>query len=353
MSLVAAMMMPITTKMTTRTCVQIQNGDMTTGYEIAAPAGVRLPFTGPAAATIGCMSAEEDATGRVEDILDKVEREVARRRALQQEEESRAAQEPAEPAPPPAAAPAPAPAGPVLGAPPPDGPPVTQPPPPPAHRPALSPEPSRPISLADPAAPQATSPQQLASGLAAARRRLAIVNAQLDDLTSEIAQLSQQAVAARPAPPAAPVATPAPAPEPAPEPEPTPAPAPVVATEPATTPPPVPRTEAPPAPPASTPDPPPAPPSREAAPALSAPGKRRKAPPSGMRVRPRPPAQSQRRTPPEEQARLVAVELAVSGEPKGEVAHVLKSRWPDVDPASILDSLYGRHASPTARMSGT
>ena len=338
-SLVAAMMMPITTKMTTRTCVQIQNGDMATGYEMTSTRRGSPAGDGAAGRYDRGMSADENASGRVEDILDKVEREVARRRALQQEEEARAAEEPAAPAASPAAGPSPPAPSPALGPPPPDGPPVTLPPPPPGLRPALSPEPARPISLSDPNAPQATSPQQLASGLAAARRRLAIVNAQLDDLTSEIAELSQQAVAARPAPPAAPV-PPAPAPEPEPAPEP------------------VPEAEAPPAAPAPPPAQTttaetPAPPSREAAPALSAPGKRRTAPPSGMRVRPRPPAQSQRRTPPAEQARLVAVELAVSGEPKGEVSHVLQSRWPDVDPEPILDSLYGRHAAADARMSGT
>lgn len=301
------------------------------------------------------MAAPEDAEARVESILEKIDREVARRRAQQQQD---AAQESAPPRPP--AAP-PAVDEPALPA-------DAEAAPPHAVKPVrsavLSPEPSRPISLADPDAPVPMTPQELASGLAAARRRLAIVNTQLDELAGEIASLNDQArrlredrlaQSGRPvlSPPPASLAEPA---RPADEPPAAPAmpgaaslpaaaatiPAPEPVAAPLGAPEPVPL---PPAPP---------PPFAEATPGDGpTPARGPQRAPAGMRVRPRPPAQSQRRLPVADQARLVAVELAVSGQTRGDVADLLQAQYAEVDSQAILDSLFGPGTLPSARMSGT
>jgi len=287
------------------------------------------------------MPAQEDAGARVESILDKVDREVARRRAQQQQ------------SPPPIpealqdAAPAPVapPAVPPAAAAPPAAPPA---PAPAAPAPVPAPEPGRPISLTDPNAPTPVTTQELSSGLAAARRRLAIVNTQLDELASEIEALNDQArrireerlaQSARPALSPRPVTLAdqeASAPEPIPipvEPAPGPAALPTAAAS-------IPAPEEPARPPLGAPEPIPEPPKQES-------------PTAGMRVRPRPPAQSQRRVPAADQARLVAVELAVSGQTRGDVAELLAAQYADVDPQAILDSLFGPGTPPSARMSGT
>jgi len=286
------------------------------------------------------MPAQEDAGARVESILDKVDREVARRRAQQQQSPP--------PIPEPLQDAAPAAIAPPVVAPAAAAPPAAPPAPAPAAPPApvAAPEPSRPISLTDPNAPTPVTAQELTSGLAAARRRLAIVNTQLDELASEIEALNDQArriredrlaQSARPALSPRPVTiadqeAPAPAPIPV-EPAPGPAALPTAAAS-------IPAPEEPERPPLGAPEPVPEPPKQER-------------PTAGMRVRPRPPAQSQRRVPAADQARLVAVELAVSGQTRGDVAELLEAQYADVDPQAILDSLFGPGTPPSARMSGT
>ena len=79
----------------------------------------------------------------------------------------------------------------------------------------------------------------------------------------------------------------------------------------------------------------------------------RRASAAGMGVRPRPPAQHRRTLSPTDQARLVAVELAVAGRTRGEVEAALVNDRGLEAPAEMLDSLFGVGSRPDARMIGT
>jgi len=300
---------------------------------------------------------DDDTASRVEAILDKVDREVARRRGLRPPEDAPT------PAPPAAPIPTAAVAAPAGGAEPlaPASPAAAGGPEPLA--PALASAPGDPApSISMPGAgldpgqvgPIPTTTAELASGIAAARRRLQILNAQVDDLAQQVALLAQQTprgafglpgepIAPPPAPGAPPVVTPdfeaaaplAPAGEPPAEAEGPAAPATPDDADPAAA-----------APPGSEPEP-------EPEPAPAPPPLPPRASGAGMSVRPRPPAQHRRTVPPGDQARLVAVELAVAGYTRGEVEEILREDRGLEAPPAVLDSLFGAGTGPAARMIGT
>ncbi len=286
------------------------------------------------------MTEEDEVAARTQEILEKVDREVARRKAA-------TAVAAAEPAP---AEPTPA-AEPVAEVPPLDVGPFTAF----TETAPIAPEPvvapvvtvsapiaplvARPISVpvpVDSVAPTApTTPEELASGIAAARRRLAIVSAQLDDLSTTVAHLAANVPGGVEALPGAPLTRrlgpppPAMAPiplAPTPEPEPEPVIEPEVEVEPD------PYVE----------------PFDEVPAALPLPGIR--APVGGMSVRPRPPVQHHRTVSELEQARLVAVELAVQGHPRGAVGEVLRDEFGLEDLDAVLDPLFGPGTPPDALM---
>jgi hypothetical protein len=287
------------------------------------------------------MASGDDTASRVEEILAKVDREVARRTG---------APPPAADEPPPPPAPAPTPAAPT----PPDA--ATEVAPPPAPEPEAG-QPHLPDAAGDVPVPTSISipgagrepgeveapvstPAELASGIAAARRRLAIINAQVDDLAAHVAQLAAQTprgafglpdALIRTSPddivlPAGPDLSTAGPIAPAPEPEPVEEPVLELVTEP-------------------EPEPEPEP--------VAPPVVPRRASGAGMSVRPRPPAQHQRTMSPGDQARLVAVELAVAGRTRGEVEEVLREDRGLEAPAAMLDSLFGAGSGPDTRMIGT